>query len=231
MVVKKKAVAASEEPQTLGISIATSGSGITWSSFPADTITVSLWVKRNGNGSTSQESIFDYSNTGSSAYRALLSHDATNYEYYHKAYTYTDFAYQPASAGDWMFVAFTFDYNGTDSSPLKYYIGRVGDVTLTEVSQTQYGMGGANAANDMNLCNDAWNKWFNGEFAYLRIWNTVLTKTQLEAEMDSATPIVTSNIWFANDLNGTSGCNTDESGAGHNGTTSGTITDGGGGPF
>jgi hypothetical protein len=40
-------------------------------------------------------------------------------------------------------------------------------------------------------------EWFNGRLAYARLWSSVLTQAQIEAEWLSTTPIITSNGWAA----------------------------------
>jgi hypothetical protein len=40
-------------------------------------------------------------------------------------------------------------------------------------------------------------EWFNGRLAHLRIWSTVLTQTEIEAEWASATPVRTSLLFAA----------------------------------
>lgn len=39
------------------------------------------------------------------------------------------------------------------------------------------------------------NEWWNGRNAYFRVWSSVLTQAQIEAEWASAAPVITSGLW------------------------------------
>jgi len=63
--------------------------------------------------------------------------------------------------------------------------------------------------------------WFDGRFAYVRIWTDVLTQAQLEAEMVSATAVKTNTLYSeipcVSDV-------IDVSGHGHDWNTYGTVS-------
>lgn len=71
-------------------------------------------------------------------------------------------------------------------------------------TQSQSGSVGANAAVSPNsgytlagrAASDS-SEWFNGRLAYMRLWSTVLTQAEIEAEWASTTPVRTSLLFAA----------------------------------
>lgn len=66
-------------------------------------------------------------------------------------------------------------------------------------------------------------EWFNGRLAYVRVWSSVLTQTQIEAEWASTTPLVTGGLWAHWPLVAHTDL-TDHSGSGRNLTAGSTAT-------
>ena len=66
-------------------------------------------------------------------------------------------------------------------------------------------------------------EWFNGRLAYVRVWSTELTQSEIEAEWGSATPVRTANLWADWPLTVHTDL-TDHSGNGRNLTAGSTAT-------
>lgn len=100
---------------------------------------------------------------------------------------------QALAVGAWARVAVTV--NGTAST---IYVAQ----GAAGATQSQAGTVGANAAVSPNsgytvggrASGDS-SEWYNGRVAYLRVWSTVLTQAQIEAEWASPTPVRVSNLF------------------------------------
>lgn len=100
---------------------------------------------------------------------------------------------QALPVGDWGRVALTV--TGTTST-VYVALGAAG------ATQSQAGTVGSNAAVSPNSgytlggrsSGDS-SEWYNGRLAHVRLWNTVLTQTEIEAEWASATPVRTANLF------------------------------------
>lgn len=130
--------------------------------------------------------------------------------------------------GTWYFVG----YARTNTSRAAY-IGTQAGGTLTKASNTEtktrnttYGSGAR-----IELGNDIYSEWLDGEMAYARIWNSVaLSDGEMDAEWRSATAVRTSGLWGAYALTNAASATTDTSGNSFTLTAGGTLTDGGTAP-
>jgi hypothetical protein len=92
------------------------------------------------------------------------------------------------AVGAWRKVALTC--SGTTG---KSYVNTIGGVT--EVDSGTVGVGTPDGITLGGRSSSDSSEPFNGRLAYVRIWTTELTQTQIEAEWASATPVITSGLW------------------------------------
>lgn len=124
--------------------------------------------------------------------------------------------------GEWRKVAFSC--TGTNG---KLYVATVGGATEVDTgtvsgaaSPTAIALGGR-AVSDSS-------EWLNGRLAHVRVWDTELAQSEIEAEWASATPVHTADLWADWPL-ATHADLTDHSGNGRHlsaGSTSTTTEDG-----
>lgn len=134
---------------------------------------------------------------------------------------YQSTTFSTGSYTGWMFVAFVASSSGLQG----YYHKAGGSWTVaTNLTDSQSNRG---TLTDLGL---AWEPAFgdsaNGtvRMRCMRVWNTTLTQTELQAERDSATPVKTSNLTFNNNGTAASTVGTDSTSTG-NMTVAGTPTD------
>lgn len=96
------------------------------------------------------------------------------------------------STGTWYYLAIVHDSSGN----MRLFRCALGETTLTEANTL--GTGGTNgtALSSIFVGTDGWDEPVAANIAFHRIWDgTALSKTQLEAELQSTTPVVTTNLW------------------------------------
>lgn len=121
----------------------------------------------------------------------------------------------------WQFLAVTCD--GTTARV--YHRGEA-DASLTLVSHTLVDtpMGPSRvsmAALDLFPTDST----TTNRYAGVKMWTSTLTQAELLAESGALTPVITSNLSFANDMQSAATCQNDQSGTGGNFTKTGTPTD------
>lgn len=129
------------------------------------------------------------------------------------------------SVGTWYFLA----YQRTNTARAAF-LGTEAGGSLTKVSNaetknrnTAYGASGR-----IQLGNDIYTEWVNGDLAYARVWSGVaLSDAEMDAEWKSATPVRTSNLWADYPLAAAASATTDASGNGRTLTLGGTLADAG----
>ena len=125
----------------------------------------------------------------------------------------------------WFFVMITRTASGR-----ALYYGTEAGGTLTKVTESSTGRDVTNPINDWWYFDDLYGEGFNGELAYGRIWLRAFSDAEAEAEWQSATPVITSNLVADYRFVDSAGATTDSSGNGRTLTKTGTITTGGADP-
>jgi Protein of unknown function (DUF4038)/Putative collagen-binding domain of a collagenase/Concanavalin A-like lectin/glucanases superfamily len=184
---------------------------------PASGATMCCWMK-----------ITDYADWGAPM---ALSADSSNFcgmefnnggdLYFHtsKNGNYESASATTGSYAGWLFVAFTVSASGVQG----YYHQVGGSWTAATNLSAQV------PAGTMDSVGFAWESAFGGangtvRMRYVRVWNVVLTATELQAERDSAAVVKTSNCVFNNSGASAASVGTDSTSTG-NMTVAGTPTD------
>jgi hypothetical protein len=124
----------------------------------------------------------------------------------------------------WFFVAF----QRTNAARALYYGTEAGG-TLTKVSDTSTHTS-ASAASEFWIGQDIYTEGFNGEIAYVRLWDTNLSDAEMDAEWRSATPVKSANLRGDWRLASAATATTDSGPNALTLTSGGTLTDGGANP-
>jgi hypothetical protein len=130
------------------------------------------------------------------------------------------------TVGTWAFVAATMDRTNAES--WLYYANAP---VTTLARDFMFGNTAANwlDTNTFTIGGDGFGDPWQGSIAAVKVWNAVLTQTELEAEAPLATPVRTANLWGAwSFANGPQ--TNDESGNGRTLTAVGTPTTDASGP-
>lgn len=159
------------------------------SGFPSDTYTITWWayiaVDRNSYSTfISLTSADSYTQIGTDV-------DGVTPRVYNSAVGNIEPTTQ-LSVGQWYAMAFVQDlsgggsgpgtlYWGTDPTDLASHSSTVGSHTITEFRIGHYKPTTST-------------EWLNGRIAAVKVWNAALTEPQLEAELQSYTPVVTADV-------------------------------------
>jgi hypothetical protein len=122
--------------------------------------------------------------------------------------------------GKWVFIAAVIDKTGT--APYLYH-AEAPATTLTQDGYMFTLPAGFNDANTFYIGNGGFNNPWNGSIAAVKVWNAVLTTTELQTEMTKYAPQRTANLWAAYKLD-KGPQTTDDSGNGRTLTQVGTLT-------
>lgn len=191
-----------------------------------DLYTVCYWARlKKPITSGAQQATFSIENTAGTSYlihittlnaSTIEAHDSTNGGF---LFTGTD-----TSGDGWYFIAETNDFAGGPTTKLYWQRDGLGPnlnlttgnnhVTIPTVNVLYIGTDSAGGQNE----------FFRGGINRMRFWNVVLTQSELEAEMASATAVKTANLWadyplapgasFLNDVSGNARNLTNPSGIG-----------------
>ena len=106
------------------------------------------------------------------------------------------------NTGEWISIALVGAINGSSQKVLRGYLRNVGGAT-----QSVEHVHGHQTADELNMVLlNGWNynNATNGlcKVADFKIWSSALTQTQIEAEWDSAAPVITSGLICHNDFGG-----------------------------
>lgn len=161
-----------------------------------DLFTICYWarLKRTFVGSAVQRAVWSLENNAGTAYyvhettnslNTIEAHDSTNGGFLFSA---TDLA-----GSGWYFVAETFNWNGgSPATTLYWQLEGAADLNSTtgnnhpQVTVDKMFIG----SDSLGGQNETW----LGGITRVRIWNAVLTPTELKAERDSATTVRTANL-------------------------------------
>lgn len=121
------------------------------------------------------------------------------------------------SPGQWFFWAVTL---ASDERSFVWYHANQGDESLYSASGTLAALAGSLRH---TIGNNGYSEWLDGRFAYIREWSAILDSAELLAEMGSATPVRTTNLWASNPLLVHTDL-TDTTGNGRSFTGGGTLT-------
>jgi hypothetical protein len=122
------------------------------------------------------------------------------------------------TVGNWYFIGCTYFAAATDFG---YYTASVGSVT-TEVTTSTAG-GVVADSHTLRIGTTRTTNWLNGSVAAVKIWTAGLTKTEIDAERSTYSPVRTSNLW-ANYTFRNGPQTTDDSGNSRTLTAAGTLT-------
>lgn len=134
---------------------------------------------------------------------------------------YSPLAGPSAVTPQWIFLAITYSLTSQ-----KMYYGYEAGGTLTVVNAVNVDTGSPTPFSLIILGNDIYNEFFQGDMAYIRIWDTVLTAGELQSEYESATAVKTSDLYASWPLATSATATVDASGNGHTLTITGAITTG-----
>jgi hypothetical protein len=125
------------------------------------------------------------------------------------------------TVGTWYFVALT-----ENSGSYAIYALEEGETSFSTVIT---GTGGTGTYTAFRIGGSLWNEDWDNELAYGRVWEAELSQAELLDEALSATPVRTSNIYSAPDMDSTSDAGQDTSAANNDWTEVGepyTVVDG-----
>lgn len=177
--------------------------------------TIIAWIKPAA--FSTRDTIFAYYNSGPDDYLGPYTFTGGKLRFRAPWSTANGVWETPASSipsGSWTAIAVTYDFGSTANSPLMYKKPEGGAFSTLSVSSVQVPTGTADTPADGQWIGGIITSYpFNGRIAYVRVFNSILNATQIEAEMDSTTAVLspTFNLAFQADAN-------DASGNGHNGT-------------
>lgn len=121
------------------------------------------------------------------------------------------------ASGAWQAIAVTYDFGSAANDPLLYRKAEGGSFQTLSVTEVQTPTGSADPVANGNWVGGVVTSYpYNGRIAYVRVFNSILNATQIEAEMDSATGVLSPTINLALVAN-----TNDTSGNSHNGTLGG----------
>jgi hypothetical protein len=159
------------------------------SSLPSTTsVTMACWMRRRA--VRNAYSYWGISNTSSGDYQLFGYTDINELEIAGTAGG-TGFGSTP-SVNVWFFGAFTC--GGTGASDFKGYYAEVGDTSFNTATAT----GNSFTPAHMSFGNDQYDEWINGAFCAMKVWDTVLTETELWTERLSFFPRRPANLIFFN---------------------------------
>lgn len=127
----------------------------------------------------------------------------------------------------WFFAG----YRRTNTARSLLYGTQAGG-TLTKLTNTDTRnyTDATNGMNGFQIGNDPFNENFNGEIAYVRLWNVALSDAEFDAEWRATTPVRTSGLRGDWRLAAAASAATDSSGNSLTLTVGGTLADGGTNP-
>lgn len=126
----------------------------------------------------------------------------------------------------WYFVC----YRRISDTSRKLSYGTEAGGSLTHVTNSDSRTTTGKSVDRFYVGNDAFTEPFNGEVAWVRLWSTNLSDTEVDAEWRSSTPVRSSNLRGDWRLAAASSAGTDSSGNSLTLTAGGTLTDGGANP-
>jgi hypothetical protein len=121
--------------------------------------------------------------------------------------------------GTWVFAA-TVNDTSAGNDILGYKVAGGSWVNAAAGNATVTGPADANT---FYIGNDGFNDWFNGSIAAVKVWSTVLTEAEIQAEAFTYAAVKTSGLW-ANYQFRNGPQTTDDSGNGRTLTAGGTLT-------
>lgn len=124
----------------------------------------------------------------------------------------------------WFFYGFT-----RSNTSRSLYRGSEAGGTLTKATNGDTRTV-TNSVNTLYIGNDVYTEPFNGEIAYVRLWDAVLSDADMDAEWRSATPVRATNLRGDWRLASAATATTDSSGNSLTLTVGGTLADGGANP-
>lgn len=175
-----------------------------------DAKTITYWMKREGNGGTWDCPLsVDDDSTNSYIY-VERNGSNTDWNLYVEGGSDASILDQPPTVGEWYFVAITV----TADFDVTAYWKQDGDAGLSAAITIN---DGADKDQDhLMLFDSPWGgEWFNGSLSSVKAWDTVLTLTQIETEMDEQAAQKTTDLIGEWHLTDTATMTTDSSGNGN----------------
>jgi len=181
-----------------------------------DLYTVCYWARlKKRITSGAQQATFSIENTAGTSYiihittlnaSTIEAHDSTNGGF---LFTGTD-----TSGDGWYFIAETNDFAGGPTTKLYWQRDGLGPNLNLTTGNNHVSVPTVNVLYVGTDSAGGQNEFFRGGINRMRFWNVVLSQSELEAEMASATAVKTANLWadyplipgasFLNDVSGNS---------------------------